>query len=118
MEKQVKQLKVEVKKMLMISNRNLLEKLSLVDSIQRLGVSYHFENEIDQVLEKIYANYRDFTSIDGDEDLHTVSLLFRLLRQQGYKIPCGEFIHIYVTLKLLFYNHLQLMRYKNYISRL
>ncbi|XP_022932164.1 (+)-gamma-cadinene synthase-like [Cucurbita moschata] len=91
MEEQAKRLKVEVKKMLMISNRNLLEKLSLVDSIQRLGVSYHFENEIDQVLEKIYANYRDFTSIDGDEDLPTVSLLFRLLRQQGYKIPCDIF---------------------------
>ena len=78
----------------MISNRNPFKILSLVDSIQRLNVSYHFENEIDQILEKIYANYRDFTSIDGNEDFHNVSLLFRLFRQQGYKIPCGKFIHI------------------------
>ena len=94
MEERAKQLKAEVKNMLMISNKNLLEKLSLVDSIQRLSVFYHFENEIDQILEKIYANYRYFTSIDGDDDLHTVSLLFRLLRQHGYRIPCGKFIHI------------------------
>ncbi|XP_022929225.1 (+)-gamma-cadinene synthase-like isoform X2 [Cucurbita moschata] len=91
MEERAKQLKAEVKKMLMISNRNLLEKLSLVDSIQRLSVFYHFENEIDQILEQIYANYRDFTSIDGDDDLHTISLLFRLLRQHGYRIPCDIF---------------------------
>ncbi|XP_022985195.1 (+)-gamma-cadinene synthase-like [Cucurbita maxima] len=91
MEERAKQLKAEVKKMLMISNRNLLEKLSLVDSIQRLSVFYHFENEIDQILEKIYANYRDFTSIDGYDDLHIVSLLFRLLRQHGYRIPCDIF---------------------------
>ncbi|KAG6577412.1 hypothetical protein SDJN03_24986, partial [Cucurbita argyrosperma subsp. sororia] len=91
MEERAKQLKAEVKKMLMISNRNLLEKLSLVDSIQRLSVFYHFENEIEQILEKIYANYRNFTSIDGDDDLHTVSLLFRLLRQHGYRISCDIF---------------------------
>lgn len=94
MEEQAKQLKGEVKKMLMISNGNPLKILSLVDSIQRLNVSYHFENEIDQILEKIYVNHSDSTCIDGDDDLHTVSLLFRLLRQQGYKIPCGKFIHL------------------------
>ncbi|XP_023552098.1 (+)-gamma-cadinene synthase-like [Cucurbita pepo subsp. pepo] len=90
-EEQAKQLKGEVKKMLIISNRNPFKILNLVDSIQRLNVSYHFENEIDQILEQIYANYREFTNIDGNDDLYTISLLFRLLRQQGYKIPCDIF---------------------------
>ena len=101
-EEQAKQLKGEVKKMLIISNRNPFKILNLVDSIQRLNVSYHFENEIDQILEQIYANYREFTNIDGNDDLYTISLLFRLLRQQGYKIPCGKFIH-FLTLMLSYH---------------
>ncbi|KAG6577414.1 hypothetical protein SDJN03_24988, partial [Cucurbita argyrosperma subsp. sororia] len=90
-EEQAKQFKGEVKKMLISSNRNHFKILNLVDSIQRLNVSYHFENEIDQILEQIYANYREFTNIDSNDDLYTISLLFRLLRQQGYKISCDIF---------------------------
>lgn len=71
---------------------NPLEKLKLIDSIQRLGVSYHFKNEIDQILEQLYmAYYNDLSSNNSDEDLNTLSLLFRLLRQQGYKISPGKF---------------------------
>ncbi|XVE80271.1 hypothetical protein DITRI_Ditri14bG0126800 [Diplodiscus trichospermus] len=59
------------------------EKLKLIDAIQRLGVSYHFEKEIDQVL---HLAYKDFDIDVNDEDLYTISLKFRLLRQNGYKI--------------------------------
>ncbi|XP_023744907.1 (-)-beta-pinene synthase, chloroplastic [Lactuca sativa] len=66
---------------------NTSSALSLVDDLQRLGISYHFVNEIRDVLEKIYSNY--FKSHDkwSKMDLNLTSLGFRLLRQHGYHIP-------------------------------
>lgn len=86
------QLKEEVRKMLIAVVEKPIDKLKLVDSIQRLGVLYHFEKEIHQVLEEIYVEFKSsLNNHSGDEDLNTVALLFRLLRRQGYKIPCGKF---------------------------
>lgn len=92
MKEQAEQLKKEVKKMLIdVIVGNPFEKLKLIDSIQCLGVSYHFENDIDQVLEGVYVAYSSLLSKDnGDGDLNMIALLFRLLRQQGYRIPCGK----------------------------
>ncbi|RXI03093.1 hypothetical protein DVH24_003171 [Malus domestica] len=63
---------------------NPLEKLELIDVIQRLGISHHFENEIDEVLLQIHNNsyncYRQRS--DDDDDLHATAIYFRLLRQQ------------------------------------
>ncbi|XP_060672619.1 valencene synthase-like [Ziziphus jujuba] len=87
MQQKVEELKEEVKGLVMTySQKNPLQKLELIDAIQRLGVSYHFEREINEVLEKIYSSYgfRD----EEDDDLYTISLWFRLLRQHGYYISC------------------------------
>ncbi|GER53347.1 germacrene-D synthase [Striga asiatica] len=66
-----------------------LPKLELIDSIQRLGVCYHFEKEIDTSLRNIHNT---FLKCDGqDKDLRVVALHFRLLRQHGYYIPCDVF---------------------------
>ncbi|KAF7851627.1 hypothetical protein BT93_L3452 [Corymbia citriodora subsp. variegata] len=66
--------------------------LHLIDQIQRLGIDYHFEREIDQQLEKIHKNYSQFDHGDfkGD-DLHKVALRFRLLRQQCFNISSEVF---------------------------
>ncbi|XP_022142732.1 (+)-gamma-cadinene synthase-like [Momordica charantia] len=85
------QLKEEVRKMLIVVVENPFDKLKLVDWIQKLGVFYHFEKEINQVLEHMYVTYKNFLNDFGDEDLNTVSLLFRMLRQQGYRISCDIF---------------------------
>nr|AID55337.1 terpene synthase [Actinidia chinensis] len=61
-----------------------LDGLGLIDDLQRLGVFYHFEDEIHRILESTYNHI-----IEGwntDEDLQATSLKFRLLRQHGYTI--------------------------------
>ncbi|BFG29367.1 hypothetical protein CerSpe_156410 [Prunus speciosa] len=63
--------------------------LKLIDAIQRLGVAYHFEREIEEALERIHGTtYHD----NYDGDLHSVALGFRLLRQHGYNVSCGRYI--------------------------
>ncbi|ONI12954.1 hypothetical protein PRUPE_4G193900, partial [Prunus persica] len=60
--------------------------LKLIEAIQRLGVAYHFEREIEEALERIHGT----TCHDHyDGDLHSVALGFRLLRQHGYNVSCG-----------------------------
>ena len=93
MKRQVEELKEEVKTMLLMdSNNKPRQKLELIDSIQRLGVSYHFQSEIDQVLENINNNCPLGFVDEEDDCLYVVALWFRLLRQHGYRISCGKLI--------------------------
>ncbi|XP_042518576.1 (-)-germacrene D synthase-like [Macadamia integrifolia] len=89
---QVEDLKKEVRRMLVVdANEFLNKKLSLIDLLQRLGVAYHFEGEMEKALEQIY-NASDYGFDDDDNyNLYTVALQFRLLRQQGYNVPCDVF---------------------------
>ncbi|ERN14976.1 hypothetical protein AMTR_s00032p00219920 [Amborella trichopoda] len=63
--------------------------LELIDSIQRLGVGYHFEEEIKVTLDNIYASGNIQHS--WSDDLYRVSLAFRLLRQHGYHMSSDVF---------------------------
>ena len=80
-------LKQKVRKMLEAAAEQSSQMLNLVDKIQRLGVSYHFETEIETALRHIYK-----TCDHHFDDLHTTALSFRLLRQQGYPVSCGKLI--------------------------
>nr|WCC60118.1 terpene synthase [Pityopsis ruthii] len=79
-------LKEEVRKM--IHNVvNISSTLELVDDLQRLGIAYHFEDEIDDVLKMIYdKNYRSHDEWDT-MDLNLKALGFRLLRQHCFHVP-------------------------------
>ncbi|KAI7981020.1 (-)-germacrene D synthase [Camellia lanceoleosa] len=70
---------------------NLSQKLNFIDAIQRLGMSYHFESEIETALQHIYETDYDHHDDKANDDLYTIALLFRLLRQQGYHISCDVF---------------------------
>jgi len=96
--KQVPLLKDYVRKMIVSPiDDNFLSKLNFINSVQRLGVSYHFEHEIDEALHQIYEISTKENNIIGyDNDLHHLALLFRLLRQQGYPILSGmKFLLLY-----------------------
>lgn len=81
-------LKEEIKRMLQNACEPLME-LNLIDSIQRLGVAYHFEIEIEEKLERRYNAWID--GVDDGEDLYAVALQFRLLRQHGYNVSPGKY---------------------------
>nr|AAM62867.1 unknown [Arabidopsis thaliana] len=85
-------LKQEVSKMLN-ETEGLLEQLELIDTLQRLGVSYHFEQEIKKTLTNVHVkNVRAHKNrIDRNRwgDLYATALEFRLLRQHGFSIAQG-----------------------------
>lgn len=91
-QKEADELKVKVRKMLMdmnsTENTRYNGKLNLIDAVQRLGLSYHFEEEINEILEHIFVHGDN--SI-GDSDLRQTALMFRLLRQHGYRVSCDIF---------------------------
>ncbi|KAH9803246.1 alpha-terpineol synthase [Citrus sinensis] len=83
------ELKKEIRTMLRADiNKPSQTKLDLIDDIQRLGVSYHFESEIDEILQKMHEANQDCDLGDDEnvQELYYISLQFRLLRQNGYKI--------------------------------
>ncbi|KAH6771730.1 hypothetical protein C2S51_010134 [Perilla frutescens var. frutescens] len=63
----------------------------LVDTLERMGLSYHFKTEINDKLKQVY----DSIDEEQDYDLFTTALRFRLLRQHQYHVSCnalGKFV--------------------------
>ena len=57
-----------------------LHQLELIDNLHRLGVSYHFEDEIKRTLDRIHNK-------NTNKSLYATALKFRILRQYGYNTP-------------------------------
>ncbi|XP_061354026.1 terpene synthase 10-like [Gastrolobium bilobum] len=66
---------------------NEVDQLELIDVLQRLGVDYHFDKEIRNILDNIY--YMDASK--RKKNLHATALEFRLLRQHAYDISTDVF---------------------------
>ncbi|KAH9685721.1 Beta-myrcene/(E)-beta-ocimene synthase 2 [Citrus sinensis] len=66
-----------------------LDQLELIDNLQRLGLAYHFETEIRNILHNNYNNNKDYNW--RKENLYATSLEFRLLRQHGYPVSQDVF---------------------------
>ncbi|XP_066351280.1 (E)-beta-caryophyllene synthase-like [Miscanthus floridulus] len=87
MKDKVKIMKEEVKKMLLDADSfDLSDKLDCIDTLERLGLDYHYTKEID----KLMCNF--FEARDQDLDLLTTSYLFYLLRKHGYHISSDVFL--------------------------
>ncbi|WJX73068.1 hypothetical protein P8452_56890 [Trifolium repens] len=65
---------------------NEVDELEFIDVLQRLGVAYHFTNEIRNILDNIYNNAQ---TSKLKNSLHATAVKFRLLRQYGYDISPG-----------------------------
>lgn len=78
---------MRVRKMIVAMEPSMMEKLNLIDSVERLGISYHFEKEIEEQIQIFHNSYLEIMESD---DLHFVALCFRLLRQHGCNISTGN----------------------------
>ena len=81
----MEEIKEEAKRELLAKKNKPVEELNLIDVLERLGVAYHFEKEIEDAVQRIYEACNDHQ----DYDLNHSSLLFRILRQHGYPVSCG-----------------------------
>ncbi|KAF7124526.1 hypothetical protein RHSIM_Rhsim12G0120800 [Rhododendron simsii] len=94
--KEVEMLKEEVKDMLVLDHDDVggggksgAEKLVLIDALERLGVSYLFEKEIEELLENMFRKFEEYSHVFHD-NLFMVSLHFRVFRQHGYDLSTGK----------------------------
>ncbi|GKU94202.1 hypothetical protein SLEP1_g7728 [Rubroshorea leprosula] len=61
------------------------DQLELIDNLQRLGLSYHFEDEVKKNLDRIYnKNHGNYGH--KKDSLYAIALEFRILRQHGYNV--------------------------------
>lgn len=66
------------------SSSDLPLKLELIDTLQRIGLDYHYEKEIGELLCSVHDAQGE------DCDLETAALRFYLLRKHGYHISPGK----------------------------
>ena len=77
---------------MLASTNESCERLKLIDSMQRLGVAYHFEEEIEEALNL----HRKDVMIT--RDLHATALQFRLLREHGHSIGSCNIYYVYIII--------------------
>ncbi|XP_019162127.1 PREDICTED: vetispiradiene synthase 3-like [Ipomoea nil] len=83
--KEIEILKEQTRATLLHTIDDVAEKLRFINLLERLGIVYHFEKEIDDQLRHIYTHPVRLN------DLETVALQFRLMRQHGYNISTDIF---------------------------
>ena len=80
--RRVNKLKEEVR-MMLDKKVDPVNKLELINLLQKLGLSYHFEEDIKKLLKSIYDNISNNDTWDKEAS-YVVALKFQLLRQHLY----------------------------------
>ncbi|KAL2495305.1 Monoterpene synthase [Forsythia ovata] len=81
------------------------DQLGLIDNLQRLDVSYHFQDEIKKILDHIHLITNKDYDNQNEKDMYSTALKFRILRQNGYQVPQGTVFLLLLKLlqQLLFF---------------
>lgn len=77
-----------VRDMLMSCHSGDKEKIRLIHLLVNLGISFHFENEIDEILSKAFMKL-DSLIAESKDDLETISIMFEVFRLRGHYMSCG-----------------------------
>ncbi|PWA38992.1 10-epi-junenol synthase [Artemisia annua] len=87
--KAIEEPKEDVRRLILNTAMDPNEKLKLIYSVYRLGLTYLFAEEIDDQVDKIFkeVNMDDY----AEPDLYTVSTNFQVFRLHGYKLSCDVF---------------------------
>ena len=94
---ELKKLVIKVKG-LFAQEMDVLQKLELVDWIQKLGIANYFQKEINDALETILVSVKNNNNFITHDNLHGSALCFRLLRQHGYNVqPAGQQLSLLVV---------------------
>ncbi|CAH8390028.1 unnamed protein product [Eruca vesicaria subsp. sativa] len=85
-------LKEAVNEFFMASRADPIENIKFIDTLCRLGVSYHFEKDITEQLEKLFdcPDFNQKIRQDGG-DLYTVGIVFQVFRLFGFKLSADVF---------------------------
>ncbi|XP_059623571.1 valerianol synthase TPS8-like isoform X2 [Cornus florida] len=89
--KEIELLKEEVRGMLLNAESKATEKMKLINTLERLGIFYHFEKEIEEQIKQIFHSHAHFQNIEDYNDLSTTALHFGVFRQHGHNISCDVF---------------------------
>ncbi|KAL9291396.1 Terpenoid synthase 17 [Arabidopsis thaliana] len=82
-------MKPKVRDMLKSSKNSDNERIRLIHLLMNLGIAYHFEIEIDEILGQAFGNLDGI--IAKENDLETISTMFEVFRLRGYYMPCDAF---------------------------
>ncbi|KAI4989273.1 hypothetical protein ZWY2020_036590, partial [Hordeum vulgare] len=73
--------------------QNIHSQLSIVDTLEKIGISRYFSTEIKDILDMTYSYW-----LQRDEeirlDLETCAMAFRLLRMNGYDVSSDDLSHV------------------------
>lgn len=98
------------------SIRDIKYKLNLIDSLQRFSLPHLFQQEINNLLEQIHHSFIEDNTIIEDNNYHSLALLFRLFRQQGYRISSGTCIlflyYLHVKIAIYMYTDIYPSKFK------
>nr|Q9M7D0.1 RecName: Full=Terpinolene synthase, chloroplastic; AltName: Full=Aggteo; Flags: Precursor [Abies grandis]AAF61454.1 terpinolene synthase [Abies grandis] len=76
---------------------DLIQRLLMVDNVERLGIDRHFKNEIKAALDYVYSYWNEkgigSGSDSGVADLNSTALGFRILRLHGYSVSSDVLEH-------------------------
>ncbi|XP_077220637.1 (3S,6E)-nerolidol synthase 1, chloroplastic-like isoform X2 [Tasmannia lanceolata] len=82
--------KVKEVRLMLCEAGNTLEGMIMIDSLQRLGINYHFQEEIEAILD-FHHRSLDVSTGFTHRSLYEVALCFRLLRQHGHYVSADVF---------------------------
>ena len=85
--------------------KDLLKGIKTIDAVERLGIGYHFEREIDNFMDVlINTGHEEILNnmSDNDSNITAIAMRFRMLRQHRFDVPCGKSIGILQPSQLIF----------------